>query len=101
MPWVYSKNKTHREKTMYDGTVIKEDLVTCGNYSVWGYYDDGAASAMNDAVNYMLVNVNGWNPFNVSSSYYDNARRNAAAYAIKGSSSKAYHFNQGGLPNIK
>lgn len=100
MPWVYSKNKTHREKTMYDGTVIKEDLVTCGNYSVWGYFDDEAASAMNDAVNYMLVNVKGWNPFNVSSSYYDNARRNAAAYAIKGSSSKAYHFNKGGFPDI-
>lgn len=97
--WVYT-DSTHRTKTMYDGTVICEELVTCGNYSVWGYYDDGAASAMNDAVNYMLVNVNGWNPFNVSSAYYDNARRNAVAYAIKGGSDKAYHFNRGGLPDI-
>ena len=98
-PWVYA-DSTHRTKTMYDGTVICEELVTCGYYSVWGYYDDGAASAMNDAVNYMLVNVNGWNPFNVSSAYYDNARRNAVAYAIKGGSDKAYHFNRGGLPDI-
>lgn len=97
--WVYA-DSTHRTKTMYDGTVICEELVTCGYYSVWGYYDDGAASAMNDAVNYMLVNVNGWNPFNVSSAYYDNARRNAVAYAIKGGSDKAYHFNRGGLPDI-
>ena len=99
-PWVYTDG-THRTKTMYDGTVINEELVTCGNYSAWGYFDDGAASAMNDAVNYMLVNVNGWNPFNVSSAYYDNARKNAFAYAIKGSSSKAYHANFGGLPIIE
>lgn len=98
-PWVYA-DSTHRTKTMYDGTVIYEELVTCGNYSVWGYYDDGAASAMNDAVNYMLVNVNGWNPFVVSSSYYDKARRNAVAYAITGGSDKAYHANFGGLPNV-
>lgn len=97
--WVYT-DSTHRTKTMYDGTVICEELVTCGNYSVWGYYDDGAASAMNDAVNYMLVNVNGWNPFVVSSSYYDKARRNAVAYAITGGSDKAYHANFGGLPNV-
>ena len=99
-PWAYT-DSTHRTKTMYDGTVINEELVTCGNYSVWGYYDDGAASAMNDAVNYMLSQIDGWNPFNVSSAYYDNARRNAVAYAIKGSSTKAYHANFGGLPIIE
>ena len=98
-PWVYT-DSTHRHKTMYDGTVINEELVVVGNYSVWGYFDDEAASAMNEAVNYMLVHVKGWNPFNVSSAYYDNARRNAAAYAIKGSSTKAYHANFGGLPNV-
>ena len=98
-PWEYT-DSTYRTKTMYDGTVIYEELVTCGNYTVWGYFDDGAASAMNDAVNYMLSQIDGWNPFNVSSSYYDNARRNAVAYAIKGGSSKAYHFNRGGLPDI-
>ena len=98
-PWAYT-DSTHRTKTMYDGTVINEELVTCGNYSVWGYFDDGAASAMNDVVNYMLSQIDGWNPFNVSSAYYDNARRNAVAYAIKGGSDKAYHFNRGGLPDI-
>lgn len=98
-PWVYTDG-THRTKTMYDGTVINEELVTYGNYSAWGYFDDGAASAMNDAVNYMLVNVNGWNPFIVNSSYYNDAKINAFAYAVTGGSDMAYHSSHGGLPNV-
>lgn len=98
-PWEYS-DSTHRHKTMYDGTYISEELVTIGNYSAWGYFDDEAASAMNDAVNYSLSQIDGWSPFNVSDSYYEDAKLNAFAYAIKGNSSQAYHHNTGGLPNV-
>ena len=49
----------------------------------------------------MLNKIDGYNPYNISLSYKDKGRRNAVAYAIKGSSSKAYHANFGGLPNIE
>ncbi len=99
-PWVYSNNGTHREKTMYDGTVLKEDLITYGNYSLWGWFDDNAASAMNTAVNYSLSNVGGWQTFNINSDYYTDAKYLAFRYAITGGTAQGYHMNSGGLPNV-
>lgn len=99
-PWVYSNNGTHREKTMYDGTVLKEDLITYGNYSLWGWFDDNAASAMNTAVNYSLSNISGWQTFIVNSDYYTEARYLAFRYAKTGGTAQGYHMNSGGLPNV-
>lgn len=99
-PWVYSNNNTHREKTMYDGTILKEDLITLGYVSMWGWFDDAAASEMNTAVNNMLINSGVYQPFVVDSAYAQQARDNAFAYAYTKSSSEAYHSGHGGTPNV-
>lgn len=100
-PWVYSENGTHREKTLYDGTVLKEDLFTYGEVSQWGYFDDKASTNMNIAVNAMLSQVDGMQPFNANTDLYDDAKMAAFAYAHTMGSSQGYHSNHGGLPNVK
>ena len=62
-PWVYNSDRTHREKTMYDGTVICQDKYTYGGVTQWGRFDDEAAEAMTLAVNEMIANTEGWTPF--------------------------------------
>lgn len=99
-PWEYSNNGTHRTKTLYDGSILNEDLYVIGDYKVWGYFDEAAANRMNDEVNYMLSQVEGWQPFVVSEEHKDMARIHAMAYAIKGGCDKAYHANFGGMPNV-
>ena len=97
--WVYSGDS--RTKTMYDGTVITETKYNTSAGSVWGWYDDSAASDMFSAIQYIQkyaygdANVAVWD-----GNQANDARLMTAGYAAQGSSSEAFHMNSGGLPNV-
>ena len=97
--WVYSGDT--RTKTMYDGTVITETKYNTSAGSVWGWYDDSAASDMFSAIQYIQkyaygdANVAVWD-----GNQANDARLMTARYAAQGSSSEAFHMNSGGLPNV-
>ena len=102
-PWKYT-DSTHRCKTMYDGTVVNQELIVIGNYSVWGYYDEKAEIAINNAVVDILNNTDGYRPYNISLSERDSARENAVIFALKywngAVSCHFYYGNYWGIPNV-